>query len=269
MTRLRAHAKINLSLVVGPVRDDGLHEVVTVLQRVDLHDDISVELSDGLAVEGFADDTLVRAALRALAERAGVEPLWRATIEKRIPVAAGLGGGSSDAAAALRLSNATLEVPLATVELRNVAKGLGADVPFFLRDGPQLATGGGADLRDLALPLDYQVLLLAPAGEEKASTASVYRAFDACDGARGFAERRTALESALARVVAARDLAALPPNDLASSSLAQRIVGLGAFRADVSGAGPTLYGLFEDERSATLARDELSSLGRTWLTRPV
>jgi len=269
VSRARAYAKINLALVVGPQRGDGLHEVVTVLQRVDLHDDVALEPSDALDVDGFADDTLVHAALAAIAERAGVEPLWRAAIEKRIPVAAGLGGGSSDAAAALRLANATLERPLSTEELHDLASGIGADVPFFLRDGPQLASGIGTDLRDLALPWDYHVLLLAPDGEGKPSTASVYRAFDARAGADGFGERGAALESALARVDAARDLAALPPNDLASSPLVERIVGLGAFRADVSGAGPTVYGLFEDARAATLAREELVSLGRTWLTRPV
>lgn len=269
MSRLEAHAKINLSLVVGPTREDGMHEIVTVLQRVDLHDDVALEPSGELVVEGFADDTLVRSALEAVAKRAGVEPRWRATIEKRIPVAAGLGGGSSDAAAALRLANATLERSLSPDELHLVAKEIGADVPFFLRDGAQFATGDGTDLRSLVLPFDYHVLLLAPRGEEKASTASVYRAFDARAGAGGFADRRAALESALASVVTARDLASLPWNDLASSPLSERLEQLGAFRADVSGAGPIVYGLFESERAAERARAELSSLGRTWLTRPV
>src|SRR5438093_2592857 len=133
-----AVAKINLALVVGPVRGDGKHEVVTVLQRVDLADRISVEPAQELSVEGFAGDTLVERALRALGDAAGVEPRWAARIEKRIPVAAGLGGGSSDAATALRLANATLERPLALDALRALAPGLGADVPFFLGVGPQL-----------------------------------------------------------------------------------------------------------------------------------
>src|SRR3984893_13160975 len=100
---MNAHAKINLALVVGPIRADGKHEVVTVLQRIDLADEITLESADELAVAGFDGDTIVRAALESLAAAAGVEPRWRARIEKRIPVAAGLGGGSSDAAAALRL----------------------------------------------------------------------------------------------------------------------------------------------------------------------
>jgi 4-diphosphocytidyl-2-C-methyl-D-erythritol kinase len=269
MSRARAHAKINLALVVGPTREDGMHEVATVLQRVDLHDDVSLESSQALSVDGFVDDTLVRTALAALAERAGVEPLWRATIEKRIPVAAGLAGGSSDAAAALGLANEMLETPLSLEQLHVVAGGIGADVPFFLREGTQLATGDGTELERLALPLDYHVLLLAPHGEAKASTAAVYGAFDDRQGSDGFAHRRVLLDSSLARVAAARDLAALPRNDLATSPLSERLEDLGAFRADVSGAGPTLYGLFDDERAAKRARDELSRLGRTWLTRPV
>src|SRR5438067_8301549 len=126
-----AAAKINLALVVGPVRGDGKHEVATVLQRVDLVDRISIEPARELSVEGFAGDTLVERALRALADAAGVEPRWAARIEKRIPVAAGLGGGSSDAASALRLANETLERPLALEALRALASRLGADVPFF------------------------------------------------------------------------------------------------------------------------------------------
>ncbi len=269
MSRARAHAKINLALVVGPTREDGLHEVVTVLQRVDLYDDVFLEPSDALAVDGFPGDTLVRTALAALAGHAGVEPLWRVTIEKRIPVAAGLAGGSADAAAALGLANDTLHAPLSLEQLHVLARGIGADVPFFLREGTQVATGDGTELERVVLPLDYHVLLLAPDGEEKTSTAAVYEAFDDRQGAVGFAERKARLESSLARVVGARDLAALPRNDLASSPLSGRLESLGAFRADVSGAGPTVYGLFDDERAAERARDELSVLGRTWLTRPI
>src|SRR5581483_6137280 len=103
--RAPAHAKINLALVVGPHRPDGKHEVATVLQRLALCDWIDVEPAGELAVEGFPEDTLVAGALRRLAEAAGVEPCWRARIEKHLPVAAGIGGGSSDAATALRLAN--------------------------------------------------------------------------------------------------------------------------------------------------------------------
>src|SRR5215831_3902805 len=132
MTRAPAPAKINLALVVGPLRDDGKHEVLTILQRIDLVDRIELDEAPELRVEGFAEDTLVSAALNRLAESAGTEARWRVRIEKRIPVAAGLGGGSSDAATALRLANETLPDPLPGEELRRLAADLGADVPFFL-----------------------------------------------------------------------------------------------------------------------------------------
>ena len=271
MTRsfAHAHAKLNLALVVGPVRDGGKHEVVTVLQEIDLHDDVELEPARALAVEGFDDDTLVAAALEALAEQAGVTPAWRVRVEKRIPVAAGLGGGSSDAAAALGLANAGLSEPLARSELHALAAQLGSDVPFFLRGGSQLGTGDGSVLAPLELPTEYVVLVLLPTGERKESTASVYERFDERRGDEGFDERRAQLRQALEEVEHARDLARLPGNDLAWSPLSDEFVRLGAFRADVTGAGPAVYGLFADEPAARRAASSLHRVGPTWLSRPL
>jgi 4-diphosphocytidyl-2-C-methyl-D-erythritol kinase len=266
--RAAAPAKLNLALVVGPRRDDGKHEVATVLQRIDLGDRIALAPAPELAIAGFAGDTLVRAALTRLAEAAGVEPRWRATITKRIPVAAGLGGGSSDAATALRLANGTLDSPLPAADLHDLAAALGADVPFFLADGPQLGRGDGSQVEPLELPQDFWIVLVVPDGIAKASTAIVYERFDERDGAQGWDARLHALEQALAATRRPRDLAALPPNDLASSPLAEQLSRLGAFRADVSGAGPAVYGLFHHRRHAERARRALRGAGRTWLTVP-
>jgi 4-diphosphocytidyl-2-C-methyl-D-erythritol kinase len=267
--RAPAPAKINLALVVGPQRADGKHEVATVLQRIDLADRVAIAPGARLSVSGFADDTIVRNALLGLAAAAGVEPLWAATITKRIPVAAGLGGGSSDAATALRLANEMLEEPLEADDLRSLAAGVGADVPFFLGDGPQLGHGDGSLLEPLDLPQDYWIVLALPNGVAKPSTAAVYAAFDNRDGGARWEERRARLDSALAGVRRPRDLAALPPNDLASSPRAGELLGHGAFRADVSGAGPTVYGLFHHRRQAEAARRALRGAGTTWLTVPV
>jgi 4-diphosphocytidyl-2-C-methyl-D-erythritol kinase len=231
------------------------------LQRIELADEITLEPANELAVAGFDSDTIVRAALESLATAAGVEPRWRARIEKRIPVSAGLGGGSSDAAAALRLANETLADPLPDERLRELAGALGADVPFFLAHGSQLGTGDGSTLERLELPLDYSVVLLLPRDVKKASTAAVYAAFD---HEIGFEKRCAELRRALK----AGDLAAFPPNDLASSQLAFQLLDLGAFRADVSGAGPAVYGLFRDAATAKSAAAALEPLGRTWITRP-
>jgi 4-diphosphocytidyl-2-C-methyl-D-erythritol kinase len=268
MKRAPAAAKINLALVVGPIGGDGKHEVLTALQRIDLVDRVQIDEAPGLRIDGFPQDTLVRAALEQLAAAAGVEPRWRVKIEKTIPVAAGLGGGSSDAATALRLANETLAEPLPPGQLHGIAGGIGADVPFFLHAGPQLGSGDGSTLEPLELPQDFWVVLLLPKDAAKSSTADVYAAFDARAGAAGWDERRQILRDALAAVETAYDLANLPPNDLVSSPLADQLRAAGAFRADVSGAGPALYGLFTERADADAARRSLSRLGRTWLAPP-
>jgi 4-diphosphocytidyl-2-C-methyl-D-erythritol kinase len=260
MSRRLAHAKINLALVVGPVGPDGKHEVTTVLQRIGLADRIDLEPAQTTTVEGYSEDTLVRRALGLLAP----DRSWRVRIDKQIPVAAGLGGGSSDAATALVLANAALERPLPPARLHELAAGLGADVPFFLGDGPQLGEGDGSRLTPLDLPQDYTVLLVFPDGPAKESTGAVYAAFDARDGAAGHEQRREGLLGALA----AGDLARLPPNDLASSPLAEELRGLGAFRADVSGAGPAVYGLFDVRDAAEAAAERLADSGHTWVVPP-
>jgi 4-diphosphocytidyl-2-C-methyl-D-erythritol kinase len=252
VTRAPAYAKINLALVAGPRRKDGFHEIATVLQRIELADTVHLEPADaGITVAGFPEDTLVRRALEA------VGGAWNARIEKRIPVAAGLGGGSSDAATALRLA-------CPDAELHDVAAQLGSDVPFFLAPGPQLARGRGTDLSPLELPQDYTVVVIVPEGSAKASTAAVYAAFDGRGGEAGFRERVAVLERALEDL----DLAALPPNDLVSSPLAQRLLELGAFRADVTGAGPAVYGLFVDAEEAARAAAQLEGAGQLWVSQP-
>jgi 4-diphosphocytidyl-2-C-methyl-D-erythritol kinase len=268
MMRAPAAAKINLALVVGPTRDDGKHEVLTVLQRIDLVDRIEIEEAPQFRVDGFKDDTLVRAALERLAAAAGIEPRWRVKIEKHIPLAAGLGGGSSDAATALRLANGSLAEPLSAAELHTIAAGIGADVPFFLASGPQLGSGDGSELAPLDLPQDFWVVVLLPRNTAKNSTADVYAAFDTRGGVDGWDERRGALLDALGRIRSPIDLAALPPNDLTSSPLADEIRATGAFRADVSGAGPALYGLYLDRPDADAARRFLARFGDTWLAPP-
>ena len=269
MTRAVAYAKVNLALVVGAPRADGRHEVVTLLQAVELSDGIELERADALAIEGFEDDTIVSAALEALALAARTEPRWRIRIDKQIPVAAGLGGGSSDAAAALRLANAELAEPLADDDLLRLAGTVGADVPFFLRLGLQLATGDGTELRPVELPDDYGVLLLVPDGAAKESTGAVYGTFDERGGPDGFEERADAVLRTVGTIERAIDLAALPRNDLASSPLAAELERAGAFRADVSGAGPTVYGLYENAREAAHAAATFSARGQTFVTRPL
>jgi 4-diphosphocytidyl-2-C-methyl-D-erythritol kinase len=265
MKRGAAPAKINLALVVGPRRADGRHELVTVYQRVALSDHLTVSAAPALHVDGFPEDTLVRRALESVADGNGA---YAAQIRKRIPVAAGLGGGSSDAATALRLANALRESPLSEAELQARACDLGADVPYFLADGPQIGTGDGGELEPIELPQDYWIVLVLPKGARKSSTRDIYAAFDARGGERDYDARRAQLLDALRTVRRPRDLAGLPANDLASSPVADELLRLGAFRADVTGAGPAVYGLFLHGAQARAAQKRISPEGRTWLTAP-
>lgn len=273
MKKVPAAAKINLALVVGERRADGLHEVATVLQRIDLCDRIELEAAPELQIEGFSDDTIVRAALTALAAEAGFEASWRVRIRKVIPVAAGLGGGSADAAAALVLANSSLPKPVSAEHLTVLAAGTGADVPFFLGPGPKLAEGVGELLTPLELPQDFWVLLALPRRTRKSSTGAVYDRFDELGGGDGFEERKEDLLSALAAVRRPRDFAALPPNDLAEAAgrpaLIAELHALGAFRADVSGAGPAVYGLFHRRAAAVSAARRLRGTARVWVAAPV
>jgi 4-diphosphocytidyl-2-C-methyl-D-erythritol kinase len=265
--RAPATAKLNLALVVGRPRD-GKHELTTVYQRLDLADRVALVPAARLCVTGFREDTLVRHALEELAAAAGVRPAWEARLRKRIPVAAGLGGGSSDAATALRLANETLEEPLPTAELHALAGKLGADLPFFLTEGPQLGEGDGTELTPLDLPQDYWVVLTLPRSASKLSSGAVYAEFDEREGFKGYRNRRAALKRGLRETRRAGDLARLPLNDLANSPLAAELLARGAFRADVTGAGPIVYGLFQHLETARAARAALRGRGRTWLTAP-
>jgi 4-diphosphocytidyl-2-C-methyl-D-erythritol kinase len=273
VSRAVAAAKVNLALVVGPRRADRLHEVATVLQRVDVCDRVELGPAEALEVVGFEEDTIVRAGLARLAAEAGVEPAWRARIAKEIPVASGLGGGSADAAAALGLANASLPEPLSPDRLRELAASIGADVPFFLEPGPKLAEGAGEHLTPLELPQDFWVLIAVAGDERKASTAAVYERFDELGGAAGFEARKRGLLEALAAIRRPRDLAALPANDLAEAAggapLAAELVSAGAFRADLSGAGPAVYGLFHHRRDAAEAERRLGRRVRSWIAAAV
>ena len=266
-------AKINLALVVGPATDSGFHEVATVLQRVSLCDRLELEPAERIEVVGFRDDTLVSRALERLSAQAGGAFAWRVLLEKHIPLAAGLGGGSADAAAALVLANQSLPEPLSSAELHALGLEIGSDVPFFLSPGPKLAEGRGERLSPLELPQDYWMLVAIEAGTSKLSTGAIYRRFDELDGGADFARRREHLVEALAACHDASRLSALPLNDLGEASgalgLADQLRERGAFRADVSGAGPAVYGLFERKASAEAARCNLPPGTAAWVVQPV
>ena len=182
MIRLFAPAKINLSLEVLGKRADGYHEVRTVLQAIDLADEVLIEPSEinislriepagALSVEG----NLVLRAADALREETGVSAGAGIVLRKRIPVAAGLGGGSSDAAATLLGLRKLWEVDRDKAAAYRVATSLGADVPFFLRGGTALGSGRGDALELLGLPIErFAVVVTPPEAQDPSKTARLY-----------------------------------------------------------------------------------------------
>jgi 4-diphosphocytidyl-2-C-methyl-D-erythritol kinase len=267
LTRELAYAKINLCLFLGPTRSDGRHELVTVFDSVGLCDELVVKASDTgadrVVCDGVEGPNLVGDALAALRGVGWAPPPLTVTIDKRIPVAAGMGGGSADAAAMLRC--APRLAPIAPSMIAPIAAGLGADVPGQLRPGPSLGTGAGELIEPLAPLAPYGVLVLPL--PFALSTRDVYREADRLGLPRGRSEL-----DALHASLAAGPTPELMTNDLqpAALSLAPRIdpaldaaQAAGADRAIVCGSGPTVIGIFAGaagERRAAAAATALSDL---------
>jgi len=255
----RAPAKVNLVLWVGARRADGLHELCSLFAPLDLADTLTFAPAEGDAdevhcppVEG---DNLVSAALAAFRARAELAPL-RVTVDKRIPVAAGLGGGSADAAAVLRAANRLAGEPLEAAELRALGAAVGADVPSQIHPAPAVVTGAGEHVEPLVLGSLWLVLVPDPLG---LGTAEVYAELDRLGGGRRRLEpdRLRALEGA-----GAERVAAVAENDLEPAALSLRpglagtlaaLSGAGALTARLSGSGPTAFGVFSDREAAERA----------------
>jgi len=269
MIRELAPAKVNLVLHVGPRRDDGLHEICSLLGSLELADVVEVAPSAGRAgpdridcpeVEG---PNLAAAALAAYRDEAGRDalPPVDVQIDKRIPVAGGLGGGSADAAAVLRAADALAERPLGPERLLRVASGVGADVPSQVEPAHAVVTGAGERVEPVAVP--PLPVVLVPQSEGLA-TASVYAEADR------LRLTRTRLEPdklrSLAQAPTLERLADALENDLEQAALtlrpelasaADRLRRAGARRALLCGSGPTMFGMFEDRLSAARAASEI------------
>jgi 4-diphosphocytidyl-2-C-methyl-D-erythritol kinase len=271
--REHAPAKLNVCLFLGPAREaDGRHELVTVFQPLTLGDHVSLEpaplgaTADEVhcpGVPGPPTENLAARALRAFRARAGWDgPAMRLHIDKRIPVAAGMAGGSADAGAALRLAARAAALDDDGL-LREIAGGLGADVPAQVRPGRYLATGAGERLVALPDPPPYAVLVLPAAAP--LSTAVVYREADRMRLPRRPDELRKCLRAVESHGADLPD--ELVVNDLepAARSLCPAIDealaavrGAGADRALVCGSGPTVVGLFRRVDAARGAAVALS-----------
>ncbi|HUA70813.1 MAG TPA: hypothetical protein VMA96_07025 [Solirubrobacteraceae bacterium] len=250
----RAPGKVNLSLFVGARRPDGRHELITLIESVSLADELDlvtrVALEDEVVCPGVEEPNIVLAALAGLRARGWNAPRVQVTIRKHIPVAAGMGGGSADAAAVLRMATRLARVDDGVVD--ELAASLGADVPSQLEPGLVLGTGAGDEV-ELRAPLAPHAFVIVPL-PHRLSTASVYAEADRlglADNELEFAARLPDLWSWLAP--AGRLPERLLVNELepAAVSLCPEIEPAlaavrdgGADHAFVSGSGPTVAGLF-------------------------
>lgn len=272
--RVRVPAKINLLLHVGPLRADGYHEIATVLQAVSLYDVVTAAPASGLTctVTGEGADlvpagqgNLAVTAAGLLARRAGRRPDVALTVEKSIPVAAGLAGGSADAAGALVACDALWGLGMERSELLGLAAELGSDVPFSLHGGTALGTGRGERLAEVMARGSYSWVL--GFASEGLSTPTVYRERDRQP--RSTSAGPEAVLAAL-RAADARALGAALHNDLQAPALRlrpalRRVLDagaeLGAVGGIVSGSGPTVALLARDQSAATALAASLAGLG--------
>ena len=269
----RAPGKVNLCLFVGALRGDGRHELVTTLESVSLADEVElvtrIVREDEVVCQGVPGPNLASRALNGLRARGWDAPAVKVTIHKRIPVAAGMGGGSADAAATLRLAQRLWPVPVEVIW--ELAAQLGSDVPGQLDPGLVVATGAGGIIERVSPPhgIAPHALVIVPAGEALA-TPDVYAQADRLGSLRSPAE----LAHLQSRLWAAFGAAQRLPDELLVNDLQAAAVSLcpaiegaldavlraGAEQAFVSGSGPTVAGLYWGEDAASRAESAADEL---------
>lgn len=257
MLTLKAYAKINLTLEVLSRRDDGYHEVATIMQTVDLHDTVRLAHADDIiltcddpALESL--DNLAYKAAQLLRKESGYTGGAHIAIDKAIPVSAGLGGGSSDAAATLNGLNELWQLGMTTAQLETLGAQIGSDVPFLLRGGTAIGLGRGERIRRLPPANVEWMVVLTPdvnhAGDTSSKTAALYGMLTPANYTRGFLTRK--LE---ARIRGGGDVPAQflfnAFDDVAFNAYPgleecwNTFAELGARETHLSGSGPSIYAL--------------------------
>jgi 4-diphosphocytidyl-2-C-methyl-D-erythritol kinase len=270
---MRSRCKINLCLEILGRRGDGFHELRTVFQTVSLADELTIEVGgDGIRVrapEGGAPEgpeNLCWQAAEAYRELRGWPDGASITLRKRVPSGAGLGGGSSNAAATLVALAELDEQPPAADELKRIAAKLGSDIAFFLEGGTALGSGRGEQIERLPAAEGLNIVLAMP--DLHVSTGEAYGLLapgDFTDGSRvermAEAIRRGADASEIATHIHNGFRRAVTQRWSAVADALRAIDEAGAMRAEISGSGAACFGLFADETSAAKAAEELAGRG--------
>lgn len=264
MISLNAHAKINLSLDVLRKRDDGYHDLQMIMQTIHLHDTITItEIAEGIEIECKKpyvpnnSSNIAYKAADALISRYNLKSGIRIKIDKRIPVSAGLAGGSTDAAAVLKGINELFHLGIERDELMKIGKTIGADVPFCLMGGTVLAEGIGEILTPLTPLTNIPVVLIKP--KIGVSTAWVYKNLNLTE-----VENRPGTDQ-LVDAIGKKDIRYVAKNMCnvlesvtvgkypAIEQLKKSLMDSGAIGSMMSGSGPTVFGIFESRDKAKKA----------------
>lgn len=278
---LYAPAKVNLTLTVGDRRPDGYHDVSTVMQAVSLYDTLILTHGGaGLtltctdpAVPSDATNLVLRAAGRFFKETKLPVPDLHLHLRKRIPSQAGLGGGSSDAAAVLRALRTLYAPDISDGRLETLAARLGSDVPFFIRGGTQLATGRGEVVSPLSPLTAGWFVVVKP--DEGYSTAEMYRRLDEPGSVlvRNSRYMQDAVAANNVHAVAVElhnSFERVVPKDSSLRTIKDALRAQGALGTLLSGSGSAVFGLFDDQSAAAAAAEALK---KTWpwvfVARPV
>lgn len=253
-----ANAKVNLHLEVLGKREDGYHNISSVFRSVSLKDRLEITLNCSKEIlvisentEIAKEDNLVFLAAKRFFEATGLPLGAKINLEKNIPLSAGLGGGSADAAATLVALNKMTDFPLCDEKLEKIALELGADVPFCLYGGTKKAEGLGEKLTDITPEKEAFVVLIKH--HKKQSTGYMYGLVDAAPPREKVTEKIVlALESGNdteLKKYARNDFLSVSKDKEEQGQIIEVLYEMGAFLAGLSGSGPTVFGLFDKEPS--------------------
>jgi len=271
--RVESPAKVNLSLEVLEKREDGYHEVRTLLQKIGLSDSLFFSPIKGkrviLATEHpdlpRGKRNLVSRAAESFMEKWGRREGLLIRIEKRIPLGAGLGGGSSNAAVTLKALNQLLGAGLSQKTLMRMGATIGADVPFFLFDGDAIGTGIGEKLRPVELPPLWYVLIYP---NFEVSTRWAYQNFVLTNKRSRFNLRKLPKTPEEFSAVLRNDLEEVVSKKYPQvGTMKEILLSAGAQGASMTGSGPTVFGIFSQERDASEARERIEEKvrRRSWM----
>jgi 4-diphosphocytidyl-2-C-methyl-D-erythritol kinase len=275
---LKAPAKINLYLKVIRKREDGYHEIDSLMQAIDLYDDIGIERSDLLELECDdsslpADETNLALKAAVLLQQRAYFPGAKITLKKRIPVGAGLGGGSSDAAFVIRGISSLYNIELSPGEKVDLASEIGSDVPFFLSNGQAMVSGRGERVNSIKAPMDYRIILIVPSVSSSTSKAYGKLKINLTKEIEPVLLKRKIESSNFYRMLKSfrNDLEEVVLSDLPElGKLKEVLIRSGCIYSSMTGSGSAVFGLFRSIKTGDFSfEEEIGQNNQAYFCRPI